>query len=120
MEGAKPYQGASERAAARSLAEGAAAPLAAENGRPTLNFTPYQAPAKQAYATGGPESGSSEPTASSAPSAADKTGELKVTGPRKWGPAGYNQPGSKEERESPAASAPPRSKRSPRSPRNPG
>merc|ERR1712061_751412 len=63
-----------------------------EETKTTLNFTPYQAPGK-------PQSGG-YPAAfggtSNAPVVQEESSTgagLKVSGPRQWGPSGYNNPG---------------------------
>lgn len=99
-EGAKPYQDASDRAAARETDH--AHPV---EHKPTLNFTPYEAPTKPVAfpalaaggGTGGPW-GAGSPAEGTAPSMSPTMSQqaqpgLNVSGPRKWGPSGYNQPG---------------------------
>lgn len=91
-EGAKPYQNASERAA---RAQTNSAPKAEAESKPSLNFMPYEAPTKPPP-TPFPAA-SIEAHDSGVPGAAEApipTG-LNVSGPRKWGPSGYNQPHGK-------------------------
>jgi len=92
-EGAKPYQNASERAA---RAQTNSVPKAEAESKPSLNFMPYEAPTKppstpfpaasiEVHDAGGATGASEAPMPSG----------LNVSGPRKWGPSGYNQPHGK-------------------------
>mmetsp|Transcript_75883 Transcript_75883/g.217204 ORF Transcript_75883/g.217204 Transcript_75883/m.217204 type:complete len:971 (+) Transcript_75883:67-2979(+) len=97
-EGAKQYQDASTRAAAREFV-----PEVHVTGKMALNFTPYEAPTKPsagaAYpsapaggGSSGPWGASGSPTdsGSQASPPVPQPAGLNVSGPRKWGPAGYN------------------------------
>jgi len=110
-EGAKPYQTATQRAAKTASLNGVF--QSDSEPKPGLNFTPYQTPARpQAgapQASAQRESISNNDFASNDTSAfsndASKNAGLNVSGPRKWGPAGYNQPGGeKTERQAESSS----------------
>merc|ERR1719223_1421319 len=88
-EGAKTYQDASQRAAAK----GESGSLLAEDTPKStgLNFTPYQVPMR---AGPPPPVEDMSSTTGPSPSGGDSGSVgLNVSGPRKWGPAGYNGPG---------------------------
>jgi len=106
-EGAKPYQDAYQRASAKEV--GGPSQEVAES-KPTLNFTPYEAPSKpQAgafpsapaggisgggpFGGGGSDGGFSSSLGAGASAAQSGSGGLNIAGPRKWGPSGYNNPG---------------------------
>eukprot|EP00437_Effrenium_voratum_P040287 CAMPEP_0181477606 /NCGR_PEP_ID=MMETSP1110-20121109/42302_1 /TAXON_ID=174948 /ORGANISM="Symbiodinium sp., Strain CCMP421" /LENGTH=844 /DNA_ID=CAMNT_0023602911 /DNA_START=54 /DNA_END=2585 /DNA_ORIENTATION=- len=97
-EGAKPYQSALERAARAH--DGGTQKVEVES-KPTLNFQPYEAPSKP-QPTAFPAAGL-EPShdGGGGGSAADAAKGLNVSGPRKWGPAGYNQPGGNQAPQAP-------------------
>eukprot|EP00933_Yihiella_yeosuensis_P034627 TRINITY_DN28104_c0_g1_i2.p1 TRINITY_DN28104_c0_g1~~TRINITY_DN28104_c0_g1_i2.p1 ORF type:complete len:386 (-),score=94.62 TRINITY_DN28104_c0_g1_i2:179-1336(-) len=92
-EGAKPYLTPLQRMEAKENSQ------EPETSKPTLNFTPYQAPTKPTnlpppevpsdggYPSGGDRSGGGGSQVPEGPKG------LNVSGPRKWGPSGYNQPG---------------------------
>jgi AP-4 complex subunit epsilon-1 len=86
-QGAKPYQDFSQRLADKED-KGDVLPDTKPIG---LKFDAYQAPTRQQHvpATSSPDVSISD----DAPSAADTSSGLKVTGPKKWGPQGFNQPG---------------------------
>lgn len=116
-EGAKEYQDPITRAAAKA---GFDVSVVEAEKAPTLNFTPYQVPSRpspgafpsapsDSLGYGGEASGS--PDSAGGASAAAGTG-LNVSGPRKWGPAGYagkkDEPAArKDEPKPPAAAAEP-------------
>lgn len=101
-EGAKPYQNASERAA---RAQTQNVPKAEVETKPSLNFMPYEAPTKAPPVSFPPAVETHDAAGGEAPV---PTG-LNVSGPRKWGPSGYNQPGGKGEPPQ-APAAPPQEK----------
>jgi len=85
-EGAKPYQTAIERA---RVQEGSVAPKVEAELKPSLNFMPYEAPTKPQPAAPIQDERDTGPAEAPIPKG------LNVSGPRKWGPSGYNQPGGK-------------------------
>lgn len=128
-EGAKSYQNAGTRARAKEQQGGGGSTLEVVDNKPTLNFTPYDAPSKPnpssfgAAPLGGGSSGGGGPWgqggsspdgasggggASGATAGPAQSAGLKVGGSRAWGPSGYNT-GSAPERpsEKPAAPASP-------------
>mmetsp|Transcript_22316 Transcript_22316/g.51701 ORF Transcript_22316/g.51701 Transcript_22316/m.51701 type:complete len:939 (+) Transcript_22316:78-2894(+) len=87
-EGAKPYQSAMDRA---RVQEGSVVPKVEAELKPSLNFMPYEAPTKPQQPlppTQDLDAGSLGAVEAPVPKG------LNVSGPRKWGPSGYNQPGS--------------------------
>eukprot|EP00931_Biecheleriopsis_adriatica_P115082 TRINITY_DN90918_c0_g1_i1.p1 TRINITY_DN90918_c0_g1~~TRINITY_DN90918_c0_g1_i1.p1 ORF type:complete len:958 (+),score=192.95 TRINITY_DN90918_c0_g1_i1:146-3019(+) len=96
-EGAKPYQSALERATRAEETLGG--PKVESEAKPSLNFTPYQAPTKPQpgpYPSGDTSGGAMDAPSLGGGEAPSSKG-LNVSGPRKWGPSGYNQPGGKSE-----------------------
>lgn len=88
-EGAKPYQSASQRAACREFVKD-------NEVKPSLNFKPYQAPTKAPVVDIPVPSNTSDggyPSTGSGGGFENANKGLNVSGPRKWGPSGYNQPG---------------------------
>jgi len=109
-EGARPYQDASQRLSARASAReggggGGPEAEAAPRAPPALNFAPYRAPSRP-QAGAFPAAPLGEPGGGGGPAVA---AGLHISGPRKWGPSGYNQPGgapAEPHVERPAAAAP--------------
>lgn len=97
-QGAKPYQDASQRMSAASLRQGGGLDEVDSISKPTLNFTPYSAPTKPQQSFSTPAGMEGNGDLGSAPAAPDRgnsgaIGGLNVSGPRKWGPAGYGGSG---------------------------
>eukprot|EP00747_Dinoflagellata_sp_TGD_P096813 gnl/TRDRNA2_/TRDRNA2_166944_c1_seq1.p1 gnl/TRDRNA2_/TRDRNA2_166944_c1~~gnl/TRDRNA2_/TRDRNA2_166944_c1_seq1.p1 ORF type:complete len:911 (+),score=179.30 gnl/TRDRNA2_/TRDRNA2_166944_c1_seq1:310-2733(+) len=99
-EGAKHYRSKAERDAQKNASTNGFS-VGDGDSKPTLNFTPYQAPTKPSFASGpiGGSGGEADFGSSGGPSAGPGGGHeqkgLMVSGPRKWGPTGYNTPGGK-------------------------
>jgi len=102
-QGARPYQDFSARYAAKE--NGGTSDLSSlEPKSGGLKFDAYEAPTRaaapsQPFPTGPSASGGSDSAPWGAEMAAkpDDTG-LKVSGPRKWGPAGFNNPGGSDKK----------------------
>lgn len=91
-QGAKPYQDFAARAAAKETFGGGG--MAEESKSGGLKFEAYQAPTRAA-----PSSAFAADTPSTSTTApAEPEGGLKVSGPRKWGPSGFNNPGGSTEK----------------------
>lgn len=96
-QGSKPYQDVSQRETAKSLSQNGGKPGA--EAKPTLNFTPYTAPSKPVGGGGYPSVAADSAADDASSKAEAPTGMgLNVSGPRKWGPAGYVGNSAKEER----------------------
>lgn len=89
-EGAKPYLEGSQRSSARHSLNGF--DKAEVEHKPTLNFTPYQVPTKSSPVPV-PLADDCSPESSGLDRPAPAAAGLQVSGPRKWGPSGYNMPG---------------------------
>jgi len=90
QEGAKLYQDAAQRAAA--LAQNGTGGQVEPDSKHSLNFQPYKAPDRpMPGALAAATTGIIEPSTDTPATTAIDTG-LNIAGPRKWGPAGYNNP----------------------------
>mmetsp|Transcript_84403 Transcript_84403/g.149296 ORF Transcript_84403/g.149296 Transcript_84403/m.149296 type:complete len:951 (+) Transcript_84403:100-2952(+) len=89
-EGAKSYMSAYERAARAEDSNSVKVP---EDSKPSLNFTPYEVPTKPQAAAPMPDFGGDMGGYGGSVEEPQAPKGLNVSGPRKWGPSGYNQPG---------------------------